>query len=139
MTRYILVTGGRDWPSVKSFSSDATSVARRRLLEATLHECGPSEKLVFVVGDCPTGVDHAVLCWCRKNGVHYARVAALWNVHGPSAGPRRNQAMVDMVTELNGSVLAFPGGRGTDDCVRRARTAGLAVRRIVGLTPPETP
>jgi hypothetical protein len=48
-----------------------------------------------------------------------------WNTHGRAAGPIRNQRMLDEVKpEL---VVAFPGGRGTADMVRRAREAGVNV------------
>ena len=47
-----------------------------------------------------------------------------WKMHGKKAGPLRNQEMVDAGTDL---VVAFPGGRGTADLVRRARAAGLQI------------
>lgn len=52
---------------------------------------------------------------------------AQWEKHGPAAGPIRNQAMVDAGADL---VIAFGGGRGTADCLRRARKAGIPVREI---------
>ena len=51
-----------------------------------------------------------------------------WEQHGKSAGPKRNQEMLD-----NGKpdlVVAFPGGRGTADMVRRAKAAGVPVKQI---------
>jgi hypothetical protein len=51
-----------------------------------------------------------------------------WNKHGKAAGPLRNQEMIDKGDpEL---VLAFPGGRGTADMVRRAKAANIAVIEI---------
>jgi hypothetical protein len=44
---------------------------------------------------------------------------------GRKAGPIRNQEMVDAGADL---VIAFAGGDGTADCVRRARKAGIPVR-----------
>ncbi len=52
---------------------------------------------------------------------------ALWERHGRAAGVIRNQAMLDYGIDL---VLAFPGGRGTADMVRRARSAGVAVAAV---------
>lgn len=51
---------------------------------------------------------------------------AEWHRLGPRAGPIRNQAMVDAGADV---CLAFasPGSRGTWDCVRRAREAGIRV------------
>lgn len=47
-----------------------------------------------------------------------------WDAHGVSAGPKRNQAMIDTKPDI---LVAFPGGRGTADCTRRARAAGIPV------------
>ena len=51
-----------------------------------------------------------------------------WDTHGRAAGPIRNQRMID--EGKPDLVLAFPGGRGTDDMVRRAEKAGIEVRRV---------
>lgn len=53
-----------------------------------------------------------------------------WEKHGKAAGPMRNQRMIDSGPDL---VIAFrvPGrSRGTDDCVRRARAAGVPVEVV---------
>jgi len=46
----------------------------------------------------------------------------------PNAGPRRNQIMLDNFRP--DLVIAFPGGRGTADMVRRAVAAGVEVRQV---------
>lgn len=52
----------------------------------------------------------------------------LWEEHGPAAGPRRNQKMLeDGKPDI---VIAFPGGKGTADMVRRARLAGVPVAEV---------
>jgi hypothetical protein len=48
-----------------------------------------------------------------------------WKRYGKAAGGIRNQRMVDSKPD---GVLAFPGGKGTEDCVRRAVKAGISVR-----------
>lgn len=45
-----------------------------------------------------------------------------------AAGPIRNQHMLDIGKP--DVVLAFPGGRGTEDMIRRAEKAGVPVKRI---------
>ena len=50
---------------------------------------------------------------------------ARWKTLGAGAGPIRNQEMVDSGADL---LIAFPGGRGTADCVERAKKAGIPVR-----------
>jgi hypothetical protein len=49
---------------------------------------------------------------------------AEWKKYGPAAGPIRNQRMLDWGPDL---VVAFSGGKGTADMVRRARAAGVEV------------
>lgn len=51
-----------------------------------------------------------------------------WDKHGKAAGPIRNQQMLD--EGKPNLVLAFAGGKGTDDMCRRAREAGVEVRRF---------
>jgi hypothetical protein len=50
---------------------------------------------------------------------------AEWDRYGKAAGPIRNQAMVDSGADL---LIAFGGGVGTADCIKRARKAGIPVR-----------
>lgn len=50
-----------------------------------------------------------------------------WKTHGRAAGPTRNQKMLDTGVDL---VMAFPGGRGTADMVKRATVARVPVRHV---------
>jgi len=47
---------------------------------------------------------------------------------GKKAGPLRNQRMID--EGRPDLVVAFPGGKGTADMVRRAEAAGVKVLKI---------
>lgn len=48
-----------------------------------------------------------------------------WKDHGKAAGPIRNQLMLDdFKPDL---VVAFPGGKGTADMVKKAQDAGVTV------------
>lgn len=61
---------------------------------------------------------------------HLINEPADWTIHGRAAGPIRNQRMLDEhKPEL---VVAFPGGKGTADMVRRARAAGIKVIEVEG-------
>jgi len=115
------VTGGRDF-------GDWNLVAN------TVHAlpCG-----VLVHGNAP-GADY--LCakwWTRMMGREDEPHPADWErdcdercTHPPrrgrcpAAGPIRNQEMVDSGLDL---LVAFPGGRGTADMVRRAKAAGIPI------------
>lgn len=78
------------------------------------------------VGDCPTGADKYARDYAEMHGIGLVVFKADWNAHGKAAGPKRNQELVDSEPDL---VLAFPQGesRGTNDCIRRAKKAGLNV------------
>jgi hypothetical protein len=60
-------------------------------------------------------------------GVQTVAVMADWSI-GRKAGPIRNQRMLD--EHKPDLVVAFPGGRGTADMVRRARKSGVEVTEI---------
>jgi len=53
---------------------------------------------------------------------------ANWRTHGKAAGPIRNQQMLDEGRPH--LVVAFPGGTGTADMVRRAKAAGVPVMEV---------
>jgi hypothetical protein len=80
-----------------------------------------------LVHGAASGADAMAGRWAGANGVSVTTFPADWNRYGRSAGPRRNQAMVDSEPDL---VVAFPGGRGTADMVRRAEAAGIRVLKI---------
>lgn len=61
-------------------------------------------------------------------GWHHRRKRRDGGEYCPTAGFRRNQQMID--EGRPSMVLAFPGGSGTADMVRRAQAAGIEVRRI---------
>ncbi len=110
----VLVTGGRDFDD-------------RALVDRVLDELKPS----LVVHGGARGADRLARFWARANGVRQRIHNAKWERFGRAAGPLRNQAMLDEQAacgEPIALVVAFPGGKGTADMVRRARSAGIAVR-----------
>ena len=81
------------------------------------------------------GADRLAHDWAAMRSKTYRAFPANWAEHGKAAGPIRNQQMLDDgKTDL---VIAFPGGKGTADMVRRARHAGVRVVEITD-TPPRT-
>lgn len=75
-----------------------------------------------------TGVDTLAEDWAKGYGVPCAVYPADWRKEGKAAGPIRNQRMLD---EFKPDIcIAFPGGRGTQDMVRRCEKAGVSVLRI---------
>jgi hypothetical protein len=71
------------------------------------------------------GADLIAKEWAMANFKPVWTFPADWDEHGKAAGPIRNQQMIDWGKP--DFVIAFPGGKGTADMVRRANTAGLDV------------
>ena len=78
----------------------------------------------LAVGDA-RGADRLCAEEGRRLGFSVVVLFADWRGLGWGAGFIRNQALVDLRPE---ACLAFPGGRGTADTVRRCRAAGIPVR-----------
>lgn len=111
----LLVCGGRhfdDW--------DLLSLELMRLLGN-----GPIDLIIH--GGAP-GADRLAQEFADMGGIHSRSFAADWKAHGKAAGPLRNQQMLD--EGKPDLVMAFPGGTGTADMVRRAKAAGVPVKEI---------
>ena len=74
------------------------------------------------------GADTLAREWAKYQGIQLIEVPANWNREGLSAGPKRNQLMLDLLEP--DMVVAFPGGPGTADMVRRAKAAGVFVYEV---------
>lgn len=88
----------------------------------------PVSSLPTVVhGACPTGADSLADFLAERMGLPVERHPADWDTHGKSAGPIRNQQMVDLGADV---CLAFPlpDSRGTRHCMAAAERAGIPVR-----------
>lgn len=138
----VLVTGSRSWT--------AADVIGAALLDCWHDAMQLGEDGITVVhGDAP-GADALADLWAvgyRGLGVLREPVPAVWEEcaaecqpshrkprrdgsgYCPTAGLRRNQAMVDRGAAV---CIGFwrPPGTGTLDCLRRAERAGIPVRRI---------
>lgn len=117
-SRRILVTGSRHWTDIATING-----ALHRTYLALSHD---GSDVVLVHGECHLGGADIIArdIW-RAVGLrdepHPAEI-----VNGRALGPQRNQRMVDLGADV---CLAFPllGSRGTYDCMRRARDAGIPV------------
>lgn len=75
-----------------------------------------------------TGADSLAGEWAHRNHIPCNVFSADWRKYGKGAGPERNQRMLDQFKP--DLVLAFPGGRGTADMVKRALAAGVTCRTL---------
>lgn len=115
----VLVCGGRNF-------EDAA------LLERTLNEIHDATAIKAVIHGGARGADSLAGAWARtrvaSGPVEEIACPANWRRHGNAAGPIRNQHMLAAMRPH--LVIAFAGGRGTADMVKRARAAGIEVREI---------
>lgn len=114
----IVVTGGRDYRD-------------RWRLEEVLEGINSKEGILLLAhGANPRGADAFAANWARGREIPQRGFAADWRTFGRSAGPMRNEQMLCEVKP--DIVVAFSGGRGTADCVRRAKAKGILVREVTG-------
>lgn len=110
----VLVCGGRRFDDKNKLVEELQTLLLRHDLE-------------IIEGGAP-GADTMAYQWCASNSVVCHHYPAEWSRYGYRAGPIRNQKMID--DGRPDLVLAFPGGKGTADMIRRAEAAGIEVRKI---------
>lgn len=82
---------------------------------------------------CWLGADYHARAWAKGCGIDARTFWANWERHGKAAGPLRNEQMCAYLVERrlwqkkHVSVIAFNGGGGTSDMVRRATQEGIQV------------
>ncbi len=113
----ILVCGGVEWSNI---------ILTEGVLDGfrqTFHEQG---KPIEIVQGGARGADFIAKAWAEKHGIPCETFKAEWKRYGRGAGPIRNSAMLATNPDL---VIAFPGGRGTNDTVTKAEKLGIQVRK----------
>lgn len=116
----VLVCGGRDY-KIPEGRTNPVGEALDGLWLA-------HNRSVTIIEGGAKGVDALAREWARKMSCPLETYFADWDEHGKAAGPIRNQRMID--EGKPDLVVAFPGGRGTADMVRRARAAGIEVIEV---------
>jgi hypothetical protein len=107
----VIVCGGRDFDD-----RDSAFAALDRIHAET--------PITVVVHGGARGGDTMAGEWAAARSVSVEVFAADWQRHRRAAGPMRNQQMADSGADL---CVAFPGGKGTADMMRRARAARIRV------------
>lgn len=80
------------------------------------------------VGDCPTGLDSIVKRYAEEYDLPHEVFKANWSKEGLKAGPLRNRRMLESAGDV--LVIAFPGGKGTEDTVKQAKLMNMMVLRV---------
>ena len=94
---------------------------------AIVEECGIP--YTFIHGDC-RGVDRQLAGWfAERFSCEITAVPANWSLYGRSAGPLRNQVMVDMLDPDCDIAVGFltASSVGSLDTIRRCQAAGVTV------------
>ena len=107
----ILVTGGRNFNDVNLAVKTLSWVV----------DSNPGRTFVLIHGGA-YGADKIASGWAKSKGIRQIECLANWNEHGKIAGPIRNSQMVRMRPDI---CVVFPGGKGTNDCARKAKEAGI--------------
>lgn len=110
----VLVCGGRDFADIG-------------LMNATLQRIDDQYGITTLIHGAAKGADTMAARWAVSR-CEVIRCPANWKRDGKMAGPIRNADMLR--THRPELVVAFPGGRGTADMVRRARAAGVRVIEV---------
>src|SRR5262245_51068724 len=109
----VLVCGGRDFTDM-------------RWLTRVLDELEPKPTIIIQGG--ARGADYLAWKWATERIVPCQEYRAEWEKYGRAAGPRRNLRM--LAEGRPQLIVAFPGGPGTADMVRRAKAAGVPVLEV---------
>lgn len=107
----VIVTGGRDYDNYDEVC---------KVLDAL--------GVQHVVTGGAKGADRLAETYIDDFGFTYRRYEADWDKYGKAAGPIRNRQMLEENKDC--IVIAFPGGKGTADCVRQARQLGMVVLKV---------
>jgi hypothetical protein len=117
----ILVCGGRDY---------GLTIEEKYKMHVILSEYKHiyGDNFVIIHG-VARGADSLSGKWAKANGIDVIEFPANWNKHGKRAGPIRNQQMLD--EGKPNVVIAFRGGQGTADMVKRSKSQQFEVREIL--------
>lgn len=123
---HVLVCGGRNYDP-----AEAWNWLERNLSDAIAERWqrwGSAAKVGTLLHGGARGADEGAADWGKSEHLRVLCYPANWKRDGKAAGPIRNQRMLD--EGKPDLVIAFPGGVGTADMVRRARAAGVEVIEV---------
>lgn len=114
----VLVTGGRNYRDHKKIYNVLDKIDYKYHIEQ-------------IISGGARGADTLAQQWAIMRHIPYELYEIpdwCWKTLGKKIGPMRNQAMIDQGSP--DLVIAFPGGRGTADMIRRSLQAKIRVKEI---------
>jgi hypothetical protein len=111
----VLVCGGRDFNDIE-------------YLDSVLNAYHEFYRFDCLIHGGAYGADNLAGYWAQDNEISVKIYPADWNTYGRFAGPIRNRQM--LVEGKPNLVIAFLGGKGTENMIKQATDAGITVHRI---------
>ena len=135
----VLVCGGRKYGTVprhiinkdKILEAMRNAEAEKAFLREALDRLSNTIKIDTIIDGDARGADRLAGRWAQDNEIKresYPVTPKDWATLGKAAGNLRNQRMLDEGKPT--LVVAFPGGSGTADMVKRAKDAGIPVYEV---------
>lgn len=124
----VLITGGRT-KTLEALGIDPAAMHATLVKTLNVLSARGQRELTVIHGGA-NGIDSMANSWAdatRTIKEVYPVTKEEWEQLGKSAGSIRNGFMLTKAPDL---VLAFPGGRGTQDMVIRAEAAGVRVFKV---------
>lgn len=107
----LIIAGGRDFKDADVFTT---------AMVAWIGKYGMPDEIVS--GKCPTGADAIGESWAKSNSVPLKTFEANWNLHGQSAGPKRNTKMAQYA---DAAIVFWDGvSRGSHNMIRQMKKIG---------------
>ena len=124
----LVVTGGREYK---------VTPLDRFLLDELVRRYSEVDPITTVLHGAAHGADEGCDAWARSRGIAvdpYPVYQSDWDRHGNAAGPMRNEKMVATAKREHEHVVgvAFPGNRGTKDCVAAMERHGVPLEDLRG-------
>ncbi len=113
--RRVLICGGRDYNDAHSMYEVIMELPAK--LGVLLDE-------ITIVHGAAKGADTLAEKIAMHLNIKTEKHPAKWHIYGKKAGPIRNQEMLDSGIDF---VVAFPGGRGTEDTIHRTTNMNIPI------------
>ncbi len=112
----VLVCGGRNYTDKRRFDSFMDDFSQRK------------QRVICIIEGGATDADRLARNWAEERMLPVMTFKANWGKFGKAAGPIRNEWMLDYGTPEY--VIAFPGGKGTENMVDQADQACVSVIKV---------
>ena len=107
----VCVCGGRDYNDYDALSQRLDSL-----------------KITEIIHGACSGADSLAQRYGEERGIPTHSIPANWSKLGRAAGPIRNANLLNLNPDV---VVAFPGGKGTNNMIKQAEAKQIKVLRVM--------